>query len=128
ATVTGVQTCALPIFSGNVFYVQDAGTPIVLNATSGNVVSDNAIHGYAGAPFTIAISLTGATNNTISGNNISGSGTTGISLDSSSSGNSGNNIVDMTSITNGILDAGVNTVTSRNQTPVNTQTISYTAV
>jgi len=116
------------VVSGNVFYVQDAGTPIVLNATSGNVVSDNAIHGYAGAPFTIAISLTGATNNTISGNNISGSGTTGISLDSSSSGNSGNNIVDMTSITNGILDAGVNTVTSRNQTPVNTQTISYTAV
>lgn len=104
------------IITGNSFYVQNAGTPIVLNTTSGNNISDNSIYGYASAAFSIGIKLLSATYNVINGNTIAGSGTTGISLDSGSNHNGGMNVVNLTSITTGVSDSGtLNYVTASGQ-------------
>ena len=94
------------IVSGNILYVQDTGTPIVLNNAAGNVISDNTIYGYAGAPFSIGIKLTGSSKNVIEGNNISGYGTTGISLDATSNVNIGENLVDTSNVSTALSDSG----------------------
>jgi parallel beta-helix repeat protein len=94
------------IVSGNSLYAQDAGTAIAVNGANGNTINNNAIYGYAGAAFTVGIRLTGASFNTIDGNNLSGTGTTGISLDASSNSNGGVNVVDPTSITTPLSNSG----------------------
>lgn len=96
------------IISGCSFYIQNAGTPIVVNGASNNTINNNAIYGYAGAPFAIGIKLTSSSRNTVDGNNLSGTGTTGISLDASSNNNGGTNVVDPTSITTQLSDLGSN--------------------
>lgn len=96
------------IVSGCSIYIQNAGTPIVVNAASNNAINNNTIYGYAGAPFAIGIKLTGASRNTLDGNNLSGTGTTGISLDASSANNGGVNVVDPTNITTPLSDSGTN--------------------
>jgi parallel beta-helix repeat protein len=94
------------VVNGNIFYVQNAGTPIVVSGSNRNVINNNAIYGYAGAPFTVGIQLIGASFNTIDGNNLSGTGATGISLDVSSNNNGGVNVVDSTAVTTPLTDLG----------------------
>jgi parallel beta-helix repeat protein len=94
------------VVNGNIFYVQNAGTPIVVNSSNRNVINNNAIYGYAGAPFAIGIKLTGSSFNTIDGNAISGTGTTGISLDATSNNNGGVNVVDTTAVGAALSDSG----------------------
>lgn len=94
------------IIQSNVMYCGSSSQVMVkLVNTSGNNVSDNAIVG-ATAGFTTGISLLGSSFNTIDGNTLSGTGTTGISLDATSNHNGGVNVVDPTSITTPLVDSG----------------------
>ena len=94
------------IIQSNVFYCgNSAQVMIKLDNANNNNVSDNTIIGSA-ANFTAGISLLSSSFNTIEGNTFSGGGTTGISLDASSSKNGGVNVVDPTSITTPLSDAG----------------------
>lgn len=94
------------VVQANVMYCGNSSQVMVkLDACSNNTVSNNVIVGNADS-FTTGISLVSASYNTISGNTLSGSGTTGISLDSSSGHNGGVNVVNPTSITTPLSDAG----------------------
>jgi hypothetical protein len=86
--------------------------PVLLNACSDNIVSNNSIRALQTYPIAVGIKLLGSSYNTVDGNNISGWGTLGIGLDSSSTYNQGSNVVDTTSITTAVTDAGTyNSVT-----------------
>jgi len=94
------------IIQSNVLYCGNASQVMVkLNGANNNNVSDNTVAGLA-ASFTTGISLLSSSFNTIEGNTLSGGGTTGIALDASSNRNGGVNVVDPTSITTPLSDAG----------------------
>ena len=94
------------VVQANVMYCGSSSQVMIkLNGANDNNVSDNVIVGSAAA-FTTGISLLNSSFNTVDGNTLSGSGTTGISLDSSSGHNGGVNVVDPTSITTPLADAG----------------------
>lgn len=88
------------MYSGNSSQIM-----IKLNGTNGNIITNNAVVGSPNS-FTTGISLLSSSFNTIEGNTLSGSGTTGISLDASSNSNGGVNVVDPTSITTPLSDSG----------------------
>lgn len=85
-----------------------SNNPTLLGVSSGvknSTFNNNQFFGTSNAPFTTCIAVTGSTNNQFQGNTCSGNGTTGISLDATSTGNQlvGNNI-DPTAITTQISD------------------------
>ena len=81
--------------------------PVDLNSGAfENVVEGNIINGISSEIFNTGINLASSTNNTITGNQLNGYGTTGISFDASSTGNKVcQNIVDNTNISTTYSDS-----------------------
>lgn len=106
-------------FVGNSFRCAAGTNTCTLLSLSGGVsditVTGNTFTAPVGTPFNIALSVTGSTKNTIVGNTINGFGTTGINVDSTSTGNSVTaNIIDSTNITNQFTDVSGASVSGSN--------------
>ena len=109
------QALTANVVTGCTFYPRN-GFAVKINSSSGNTVSGNVITETTGSGFTTGIVLVSASRNAVNGNAISGYGTTGISLDSSSSNNNLlGNAINPTNITTPISNSGTYNATVDDQ-------------
>jgi len=107
--------------SGN--SIQSASTASIQLATDSDItIGNNILYAISGTPTTTFIAATGLTYSSLLGNSISGYGSTGFTLDSSSNNNIAFDAVDTTNIASACTNAGTgNTITA----PTCTATVVY---